>query len=127
LSRCEPTAFENWLAAHFAATGEFTALAVLVEISERTVTPLRSTFFNVVGDEVSWGDMVRLFAGAGVTWDGAAFFPFTAPGGGALDNATARLKLRTLESRLADDRLVLNEGEFFDASGRRLKIEEVTQ
>jgi len=127
LSNVEPTAFESWLGARFAATGDFTALVVLVEISGLAVTPLRSTFFNVIGDEVTWGDIVTMFAGAGVEWDGAAFFAVTAPGGGPLDNATARLRLRTLESRLADDRLVLNEGEFFDTWGRRLKIEEVTQ
>jgi hypothetical protein len=116
-----------WLGARYAAVGDFTALVVLVEISERQVTPLRSTFFNVIGDEVTWGDIVTMFASAGVDWDGAAFFPVSASDGGPVDNATARLKLNTLESRLADDRLVLNEGEFFDAWGRRLKIEELTQ
>jgi hypothetical protein len=33
--------------------------------------------------------------------------------------------LRELEARLDEDRLVLNEGHFFDKWGRRLKIEEV--
>jgi hypothetical protein len=55
------------------------------------------------------------------------FFPVTAKGGGPLDNPSARLKLRALEARLAEDRLVLNEGNFFDRIGRRLMIEEVTQ
>ena len=65
MSSVEPTAFETWLGARFAATGDFTALVVLVEISGLAVTPLRSTFFNVIGDEVTWGDIVTMFAGAG--------------------------------------------------------------
>ena len=47
------------------------------------------------------------------------------PHGGPLDNPNARLRLRELESRLDDNPLVLNEGNFFDKWGRRLKVEEV--
>jgi hypothetical protein len=119
------TDFDRWLGAEFARTGAFTALAVLVEIDGSKVTPLCSTYFNVIGDEVDWGEITILFAGAGHRWDGAAFFPLTGPNGGPLDNPTVRLRLRELESRLDDDRLVLNEGHFFDAWGRRLKVEEV--
>jgi hypothetical protein len=127
LSTSEVSEFEQWLGARFAAAGEFTALAVLVGIDGAKVTPLCSTYFNVIGDEVTWGDMVVMFAGSGTDWDGAAFYAVTAPGGGPLDNPTARLRLRELEARLDDDRLVLNEGQFFDKWGRRMKIEEVTQ
>lgn len=117
------TDFETWLRAEFARTGAFTALAVLVEIAERTVVPLCSTYFNVIGDEIDWAEMTVLFAGAGQSWDGAAFFPLTAADGGPLDNPSARLRLRELESRVEADRLVLNEGHFFDAQGRRLEVE----
>lgn len=119
------TDFDRWLADEFARTGAFTALAVLVEIAETKVTPLCSTYFNVIGDEVDWGEITVLFAGAGRDWDGASFFPLVGAAGGPLDNPNARLKLRELEARLDDDRLVLNEGQFFDKWGRRLKIEEV--
>jgi hypothetical protein len=120
--------FEPWLASEFAQAGAFTALVILVDIGESTVGPLCSTYLNVIGDEVAWGDIVVMFAGSGVDWDGAAFFPVTAPNGGPLDNPTARLKLHALEARFDDDRLVLNEGHFFDKWGRRLKIEEaITQ
>jgi len=119
------TDFDQWLGEEFARTGEFTALAVLVEIGETSVTLLRSTFFNVIGDEVTWSEMTVLFAGAGAAWDGASFFPVVGSDGGPLDNVTARLRLRDVEARLADDRLVLNEGHFFDKWGRRLQIEEV--
>jgi hypothetical protein len=127
LSTSDVSEFEQWLGAQFAVAGDFTALAVLVGIDGVKVTPLCSTYFNVIGDEVAWGDIVVMFAGSGTDWDGAAFFAVTAPGGGPLDNPTARIKLRELEARLDDDRLVLNEGQFFDKWGRRLKIEEVTQ
>lgn len=129
MSISDPTArenaFERWLAAAFAEIGAFTALVVLVDIGARRVTPLCSTYFNVIGDEVAWEDMELMFAGSGADWRGAAFFPVTAPMGGPLDNPSARLKLRALETRLTADRLVLNEGHFFDRLGRRLQIEEV--
>jgi hypothetical protein len=80
---------------------------------------------HVIGDEVDWGEIVVLFAGSGVAWDGAAFFPERGPNAGPLDNPAARLRLRALEARLDLDRLVLNEGHFFDKWGRRMKIEEV--
>jgi hypothetical protein len=121
----EATEFDSWIADEFAERGAFTALVVLLDIGERQVTPLCSTYFNVIGDEIDWEEITVLFAGAGVDWSGASFFPEVSPGGGPLDNPTARLKLRALERRLDDDRLVLNEGHFFDKWGRRMLIEEV--
>ncbi|HMK81897.1 MAG TPA: hypothetical protein VK438_19750 [Xanthobacteraceae bacterium] len=118
------TDFDRWIVEEFARTGAFTALAVLVAIGETTVTPLASTYFNVIGDETGWGEITVMFAGAGRDWDGASFYPATAAGGGPLDNPNARLKLRALEARLDDDRLVLNEGYFFDKRGRRMQVEE---
>ena len=119
--------FDRWIAAEFAESGPFTAFAVLVEIAGGKVAPLCSTYFNVIGDEVDWGEITVLFAGSGQQWDGAAFFPQRSTSGGPLDNPDARLRLRKLEERLDDNRLVLNEGHFFDKWGRRMKIEEVQQ
>ena len=116
--------FECWLAQEFAERAAFTALVVLVEVRETQVTPLCSTYFNVISDDVEWSEIVVMFAGAGREWDGAAFFPVVTSGGGPLDNPSARLRLRDLEARLDDDRLVLNEGHFFDQWGRRLEVEE---
>lgn len=118
--------FEDWLKREFANSGAFSALVVLVAITDTRVTPLCSTFFNVIGDELGWSDIIEMFQSASQSWNGAAFFAVTRPEGGPFDNPTARMRLRDLEARLADDRLVLNEGHFFDAWGRRLKIEEVT-
>jgi len=118
--------FERWLVAEFASSGAFTAFAILVEIAGTRVTPLCSTYFNVIGDDVEWSEIVLMFAGAGRDWDGAAFFPAVDDDGGPLDNPTARSRLRALEARLDDDRLILNEGYFFDKWGRRIMIEEAS-
>ena len=118
--------FERWLKREFADSGAFTALVVLVEIRDTQVTPLCSTYFNVIGDDVEWSDIVVMFAGAGREWDGAAFFPVVGSSGGPLDNPGARLRLRELEINIDNDRLVLNAGQFFDKWGRRMTIEEVT-
>jgi hypothetical protein len=120
------TDFDRWIAAEYAERGAFTAFAVLVQIAETSVTPLCSTYFNVIGNEIDWGEITVLFAGAGAEWDGASFFPASARNGGPLDNPSARLMLRDIEMRLDDDRLVLNDGHFFDKWGRRLRIHEVT-
>ena len=116
--------FNDWIVSEFDERGAFTALVVLVEIGERSITPLASTYLNVIGTEVDWLEIQALFAGAGVKWDGASFYPATAPEGGPLDNAAAREQLREIEERVKVERLALNEGFFFDRHGRRMMVEE---
>lgn len=123
--RKDRTDFDEWLAEAFAERGAFTALVVLVEIDETRVTPLSSTYFHVIGDEIDWAEIGILFGSSGADWDGASFFPVATAEGNPIDNATARLKLRELKARLDDDRLVLNEGHFFDRWGRQMKVEEI--
>jgi hypothetical protein len=128
LSISEPntaTDFDLWLKDEFARVGPFTSLAVLVEITETKVLPICSTFVNVIGDETDWAEITVLFAGAGREWDGASFYSLIGPNGGPLDNPNARLRLRELEARIDENPLVLNEGNFFDKWGRRLKVEEI--
>ena len=124
ISESAVTDFDRWIAEEFATAGSFTVMVVLVSIEGIKVNPLCSTYFNVIGDDVDWAEITVLFAGAGARWDGAAFFPMTAAEGGPLDNPSARAKLREIEARIDEDRLVLNEGNFFDKWGRRLMIEE---
>lgn len=116
--------FSAWLRATHDLHGDFTALLVLVEIGGTKVTPIASTFLNIIGSEIGWADMLGLLAGAGRRWDGACFFP-QLEAGRPLDNAAARARLRSLEQRLAEDRLVLNDGAFFDRLGRRMEVSEV--
>jgi hypothetical protein len=118
------TELDRWVAAEFARSGAFTAFVVLVELSAHRVTPLCSTYFNVIGDEIDWQEIIVLFAGSGADWSAACFFPRTALDGVPLDNPSARSKLRELEARLDQDLLVLNEGHCFDKSGRQFKIAE---
>lgn len=117
------TDFDSWLGKLF-RKGPFTALIVLVRIAEPKVEPLRSTFVHVVGDEIDWGDIVLMLRGAGVNWDGAAFFPTRDDDGGLVPDATARSRLHELEAALQEDRLVLNKGAFFDPWGRNLAVQE---
>ncbi|MGO4284102.1 hypothetical protein [Bosea sp. TAB14] len=121
-SRGLGTDFDRWLGKLF-RKGPFTALIVLVRIAPPKVEPLRSTFVHVVGDEIDWGDIVLMLRGAGTSWDGAAFFPTRDADGGLVPDETARVRLRDLESALKENRLVLNEGAFFDVWGRNLKVE----
>ena len=120
----EATEFDDWIVAEFAERGAFTVLVVLVEIGERSVTPLASTYLNVIGTEVMWPEIVDLFVGSGVAWDGVSFFPVAALDG-LLDNQAARASLRELETRVKSERLALNEGFFFDRQGQRMMVEEV--
>jgi hypothetical protein len=117
--------FDRWVAAEFARSGAFTALVVLVGISAHQVTPLCSTYFNVIGDEIDWQEITILFAGSGADWDAACFFAASAPNGAPLDNPSARSKLRELEARLDGNLLVLKEGHCFDKLGHRLTNREI--
>jgi uncharacterized protein YfeS len=69
--------------------------------------------------------MVKLFDNSGAAWNGAAFFQ--ADVGGLIDDALASQRLRSLARHLEKDRSILNDGEFFDARGLRLKIEEISR
>ncbi|MEJ1977748.1 MAG: hypothetical protein WDN49_18205 [Acetobacteraceae bacterium] len=117
------TDFDDWLVQTFGRVGAFTMLIVLVEIREDSVGLLRSSYLHVIGDETRWPDMVALFAGAGAAWNGAAFFQ--ADRAGLVKDAVARQRLASLVRHLEKDRSILNDGEFFDARGLRLKIEEI--
>jgi hypothetical protein len=117
--------FDDWLVQTFGRVGAFTMLIVLVEISEKSVALLGSSYLHVIGDEAKWPDMARLFAGAGAPWNGAAFFQ--ADRQGLVDDATARRRLAALARHLEKDRAILNDGEFFDARGLRLRIDEVAK
>ncbi len=125
MSTSDATEFDDWLAALYESTGDFTMLVILTEIREQRVTPLCSTYFHVVGEDADWDSMSLMFAGSGQQWDGAAFFPTKAPRGGPIDNPTARLRLKELEEKVTRDRMALNEGNFFDTLGRKIKVEPI--
>lgn len=123
------TDFDRWLAEEFArgTKAGFTCFTILLKITKKDVEPLCSTYMHVIGNEVDWGEVTTLFAGSGIRWDAAVFFPARDPRtNGPLDNPTARLHLMDQEARISADRLAINEGHFFDAFGRRMQVEEAT-
>jgi hypothetical protein len=123
LSTSDRTEFDEWLKSMVGRLGEFTVLVILADIGERSVTPLCSTYFHILGDEVDWDEITVMFAGSGQNWNGAAFFPTKADSGGPIDNPTARRRLSELEAKVVEDRMILNDGHFFDVQGRKIKIE----
>ena len=125
LSTSEHTDFDDWLNATFALQGPFTAFIVLVEIRDANVTPLCSTYLHVIGTEIDWAELTLILAGSGREWQGAVFFPEQDGVNGPLNAVKARLRLKELEAAVDKDRLHINTGQFFDAWGRRMKIEAV--
>jgi hypothetical protein len=119
------TEFDAWLRDMVARHGDFTVLVVLTEIGEHRVVPLCSTYVHVIGDEVDWPEMKALLAGSGRNWNGVAFFPTKGERGGPVDAATVRSRLAELETKVIENRMVLNDGHFFDTHGRRIEIEPV--
>lgn len=117
--------FDDWVVHEFNRSGGFTALLVLIRIDALSVLPLRSAYVHVIGDQTRWGELSNLLARAGVRWDAVLIEPVSAGDGGPVDDLAARTALRTLERRIIEDRMTINDGHFFDAWGRRLKVEEV--
>jgi len=126
LSRSDPRPlrFDAWLAQEYAMKGDFTALAVLLSIGEANVTPLRSTWFHVIGDDIGWAQVAAMLSGAGAAWDGVVIAPLRADKGGPVEDIRARYELKLLGESLIADRMLLNGHHFFDRKGRRLRIEE---
>lgn len=118
--------FDDWIVKEYRRTGGFTALIVLVSTANLGVVPLRSTFTHVIGDELDWHQFSMLMRGAGVAWDGVFIMPVSDSKGGPIEDARAREELRALEDRVNENRMVVNEGHFFDTWGRRMKVEEAT-
>ncbi len=117
------TDFDEWLVATHREAGDFTMLFVLMAIRETSVTPLRSAWLHVVGDETRWPEMKALFAGAGVDWSGVVFW--RAGQEGLVADGEARARLTSLTRKLHEDRRLIRDGDFFNAEGLRLELEEL--
>jgi hypothetical protein len=114
--------FEPWLKTAYRETEGFTALVVLVRIGEETVTPVASTYFHLVGNDLAWSDLSGLLSRSGQAWDGVVLFP-ESDGKGPIPDALAKIKLRDIELRLGEDRIHINDGHFFDRWGRRMQVD----
>lgn len=115
--------FDDWVVEEFRRSGGFTALVVLISTANLAALPLRSTFVHVIGDDLDWHHFVLLMRSANVSWDGVLLMPIMDADGGPVEDTVAANELRTLEDRVNEDRLVINEGHFFDKWGRRMKVE----
>ena len=120
------TDFEHWLVAQFADTGAFTIFIVLVRISGEQVSAVKSSYAQMIGDDMTWTEMSSLLDGARTPWDAVAFFVGLGAGGPLIDSV-ARAKLKDIESSVKDDPLALNRGMFFDRKGRHLQVDEATK
>ncbi len=118
--------FDDWIVKEYRRRNGFTALILLVSTANLSVLPLRSTFTHMIGDELDWHQFSMLMRGAGVAWDGVLIMPVSDEDGGPIEDRRAAEELRTLEDRVNEDRMVVNEGHFFDNWGRRMKVEPAT-
>jgi hypothetical protein len=120
------TDFEQWLAAQYADTGPFTVFIVLVRIAGEQVSAVRSSYAQMIGDDMPWPRMRALLDGARTPWDGAALFVgLSHSGGGPMSDAMAKDKLKEVEAAVRADPLAVNRGLFFDREGRHMRIDEV--
>jgi hypothetical protein len=117
------TDFDDWVIDTYAETGSFTMLFILVSITETRVELLRSAYLHVVGDELRWPDMLKVFKGAGVKWSGVVFY--RAGREGLVEDTEAKARLSSLVRKLDEDRSLIRDGEFFNDDGLRLMIEEI--
>ena len=122
MSISDATEFDQWLTEMHGRIGDFTALVVLVDIDETLISPLCSTYVHFIGSEIDWDQIMIMFAGSGHSWKGASFFPTQGRNGAPIDNPTARLRLQELEQEVMHNRMILNDGHFFDSEGRRIEI-----
>lgn len=122
----EPLTFDTWIREEFSrGSGGFTALAVLFGIGTSSVTPLRSTWVQVVGADLDWKGISARFDAGGRDWDGACFAARRGGGGGPLGEPAAKLAVEALGKALVADRRLLNREHFFNRYGRRVRVEEV--
>lgn len=118
--------FDDWIVKEYRRRDGFTALILLISTANLGILPLRSTFTHLIGDELDWHQFTMLMRGAGVAWDGVLIVPVSDEDGGPIEDHRAAEELRALEDRVNEDRMVVNEGHFFDNWGRRMKVEPAT-
>jgi len=110
---CKIPDFETWVALLLAGGGAVTAHAVLLADGDAGFQPVCGTWMDLSG-ATEWGEMVILFAGAGLPWDAVAFFP----AGSVLDNPTALRRMQALEADLDAEPRLLGSADVFWPDGR---------
>lgn len=114
------TDFDSWVALLTAGGGAVTAHAALLADREAGFQPVCGTWVELSG-ETEWGEMVILFAGAGLQWDAVAFFA----GDRVLDHPAALRRMQALEAELDDEPRLLGGAEVFWPNGRRVSADRL--
>ncbi|WKL28092.1 hypothetical protein Q1M65_07280 (plasmid) [Sinorhizobium meliloti] len=117
------TDFDDWVVSIYRDVGSFTMLFVLLRINDTSVDLLRSAYLHVVGDELRWPDMVRLFPRRRRRLVGRRLLPGwpRRPSGGRGGEVEARFAgFQTQRGSFPDQG-----GDLFNADGLRLTIEEI--
>lgn len=118
--------FETWLVETYAATEGFTALILLLSMTGTRVEMLSCSYVHVIGTETRWADMKTMLDASLRRWDAVAIFPESPPGGGPVIDIVAKARLQGRIDEVTVNRMVLNEGGFFDRKGRAIRIDPVT-
>lgn len=117
--------FKTWFDDRFAETGGFTALILLLAIGDGKVSPISCSYVHVIGNETRWVDMKAMLDASHVAWDGFVIFAESPPGGGPLIDIVAKTRLQARIDEATANRMVLNDGGFFDNRGRAIRIDPV--
>jgi hypothetical protein len=116
----EVTDFETWVALLLAGRTAVTAHAVLLKDAEAGFQPVCGTWVELSA-EAEWGEMVILFAGAGLSWDAVAFFAAD----GVMDHPAALRRMQALETELDAEPRLLGEAEVFWPHGGRVSADRL--
>lgn len=116
------TDFDDWLRATWAETQGFTLLMVLIGLGEGRVDLLRSAYLHVIGDDLTWNEMVRHFDSSGEAWDAVAMF--RAGREGLVADDVAKDRLDALMRAMNGDRTLIRDGEFYNRDGLMLRLDD---
>lgn len=116
------TDFDDWLRATWAETQGFTLLMVLIGLGEGRVDLLRSAYLHVIGDDLTWNEMVRHFDSSGEAWDAVAMF--RAGREGLVADDVAKDRLEALMRAMNGDRTLIRDGEFYNRDGLMLRLDD---
>ncbi|MDB6181290.1 hypothetical protein [Paracoccus fistulariae] len=116
------TDFDDWLRATWAETQGFTLLMVLIGLGEGRVDLLRSAYLHVIGDDLTWNEMVRHFDSSGEAWDAVAMF--RAGREGLVAHDVAKDRLDALMRAMNGDRTLIRDGEFYNRDGLMLRLDD---
>ena len=117
--------FNTWIEDQLAATSGFTAVVMLLALSEHCIEPISGSYLDIVDDETGWEEMKAMLDGSGHAWDAVVIFAERAPGGGPLVDVVARARLQDRIDDVMANGLTLNDGGMFDTSGRAIRIDPV--